>query len=336
MRITFRENLFRLDKQQTIAINKILRRSYKSLSDSTKQKIESLFHSSLFPESSEISIRRNIAKEDIYLELLYQSLDKAFPGNLNDFYDTWTKTTQFLFTKESFPEFEEKYLKTVVDKNVAELPYGVLRYQILANMGEGVYLENTSEEVLTRLRIHFTNESARERKNDDEIKNAIIATLGLLSENVKTRIQVMAKEFGEESGEFYFAFIKGKMPWALDGHTKELQPVWDWINEYLKEDDKCKILFSKEFNIEALKAQRKHLIKQLTMRWKHRLSETAKNILAKLETEFGEKLELSHAELIRVDELTREEFEKREKEKWLPQLRKMLAKLTVKNGSIQI
>src|SRR5208283_3842455 len=165
MRITFRENLFRLDKQQTIAINKILRRSYKSLSDSTKQKIESLFHSSLFPESSEISIRRDIAKEDIYLELLYQSLDKAFPGNLNDFYDTWTKTTQFLFTKESFPEFEEKYLKTVVDKNVAELPYGVLRYQILANMGEGVYLENTSEEVLTRLRIHFTNESARERKN---------------------------------------------------------------------------------------------------------------------------------------------------------------------------
>lgn len=336
MRNTTRENIFRLDKQQTIAINKVLRRSYKLLSDSTKQKIESLFHTSLFPESIEITVRRNIAKEDVYLELLYHSLDKAFSGVLNDFYETWTKTMQFCFTKESFPEFEEKYLKTIVDENMAELPTGILRYQILANMGEGGHLKNTTGEVLNRLRIHFTNESAKEQKTDDEIKNAIVATLGLLSEDVKTKILSMAKEFGEESGEFYFAFVKGKMPWGLDAHTKGSQPVWDWIKEYLKEDDTCKTLFSKEFTIEALKAHRKHLIQQLSIRWKHRLSDPTKNILAKLETEFGEKFELSTAELIRADQFTREEFEKREKEKWLPQLRKMSAKLAAKNDSLHI
>ncbi len=325
-----RDNLFRLDKQQTIAINKVLRKSYKFVSDTTKQKLESLFHNEAFPEPIEIKILRNIAIEEVYLELLYQSLDKAFPDNIGNFYETWTKTMQLWFTREKFPEFEEQFLRGTVDVNLPEKSSEILRYQILANMGEDICLKNISEELLARLRVHFAHEKARERKTSDEIKTAVIATMGLLSDVIKSRIQSIAKEFGEETGEFYFAFVKGRIPWDLNDPAKGLQPVWEWIKEYLGEDDKCAVFFSREFNIDELNAHRKYLIRQLSMRWKHRLSDGAKQLLAKLEGEFGESLELSNGELIRAGKLSREEFQKREKEKWLPQLRKLSAKMTAK------
>jgi hypothetical protein len=321
-----KDNLSTLDKQQTIAVTKVLRKSYKFLSAATKQKIESLLHNSFFPEPIEIKILRNIAIEDIYLELLYQSLDRAFPRDINNFYDTWTNSIQFCFTNEKFPTFEEQYVRRVVDENVPEKPSEILRYQILANMGEEVYLKHTSEEILARLRMHFENEKEKERKTDDAFKNAIIATMGVLNEDVTSRIHAIAKEFGEEAGEFYFAFVKGKLPWALHDPAAGLRPVWDWMNLYLKGDDEWMAFFSKEFSIDELKAHRKYLIKQLSIRWKHRLSDTAKDLLGTLDEQFGESLELSNGELIKAAKLTREEFQKREKEKWLPQLRKLVSK----------
>jgi hypothetical protein len=330
-----RDNLSGLDKQKTIAVQKVLRKSYKFASGATIQKIESLFHNSFFPEPIELRILRNIGIEEVYMELLYQSLDEAFPGIVDNFYDAWTKTIQTSFTKEKFPEFEEQYLRKVLDRNVHEKPPEILRYHILANMGEDVSLKNISEEVLARLRIHVANERAREQKTSDECKNAIIATMGFLSDDLKSRIQVMAKDFGEEPGEFYLAFVKGKMPWVLNDHAQDLQPVWEWMKEYLKEEDACAAFFSKEFSIDELKAHRQYLIQQLTMKWKHRLSDGAKNLLAKLHSEFGENLDLSSGELIRAGKLTREEFQKREKEKWLPQLRKSLAKMTAEKNRIK-
>ncbi len=336
MRNTTRENLSRLDQRQAIAINKVLRSTYKLLSDTTRQKIESLFHNSQFPESVDTAVRRNIAKEDLYLELLYQSIDKAFPDVGIDFHQAWMKTMQLSFSKESFPKYQEKYLTALIDENLSELPSGVLRYQILANMGEGVYLKNTSEAVVFRLRSQFTNEGASAKKSDDDIKRAIIATWDLLGAEVKTKLQYMAKEFGEESGEFYFDFVLGKMPLASDGHMAGLRPVWDWMKEHMKEEGKCQALFSKEFTIEALKAHRNHRIKQLSLRWKHRLSETAKKLVAALEAELGEKVDIPQAEFIRAEKLTRVEFEKREKTKWLPMLRMMSRQLTVKHQSLRI
>jgi len=322
-----------LDKKQKIAVTKVLRKSYKFLSAATKQRIESLLHNSFFPEPIETKILRNIGVEEIFLELLYQSLDrqslvKAFPRDVNDFYDTWTTSIQSCFTSEQFPKFEEQYLKGVVDENIPEQPSEILRYQILANMGEDVHLKHVSDEVFARLRTHFANEKAKEQKTDDEYKNAIIATIGLLHEDVTPRIHAIAKEFGEEAGEFYFAFVKGKLPWALHDPAAGLRPVWDWIKVHLDDDDTCAAFFSKEFSIDELKAHRKYLMQQLSIRWKHRLSDTSKDLLAVLDERFGESLELSNGELIKAAKLTREEFQKREKRKWLPELKKLLSKKT--------
>ncbi len=161
-------------------------------------------------------------------------------------------------------------------------------------------------------RLNLESELKRER---EETNRLISHTLRLLPENFQEQIENAAQEFSEELCEFYNSFVA-----SVESLTQER------LKELLRDDGKYNEFFIQKLSANKLQEFKESGYKTLRNRWHSQLSESAKHVLKILDGEYGELFQLTNEELVQAGYLSKDKFQKRERDEWLPKMREMKEK----------
>jgi hypothetical protein len=148
----------------------------------------------------------------------------------------------------------------------------------------------------------------------DEVTDTLMLTMQLLDEKVRYSIDEVAKKLGEDPQELY------------DSLVNEAEPLisLDTLIEHLEDQDKFNEFLGK-LSLQRVQEFKEKRLKELTWKWRSRLSAPAKHVLNDcLEGEYGKTFEQPEDELIHAARLSPEAFKKKERDEWLPKLRLML------------
>ncbi len=147
-----------------------------------------------------------------------------------------------------------------------------------------------------------------------EVKDILVLTIPLLRREVWRSIQDVAKQLSEDPKEVYYSLVNDVEPFfTLDKLIKCLENEENFIK-----------MFVEKLNPKRCETFMAARLKQLRLTWRRGLSEETKYVMNRLLGEFGAKFELPNDEQVQAAKLSREDFQKRENEVWLPTLRGLL------------